>query len=169
MRGQEGTERHCLKAQELISGVGQVMTVGTFGPMEWGAVVGLITHYAVNTVQRYLWLYERGTVPRSRQQWRTVCDRRIILQSGRSDAQNAHQHAAQSIMNTLIQESQEDDENVPQKLNKNHRAMKTTTCQACDHNIGRILGAGGGGLCGRLADRDTRKKVQRERASTKIV
>ena len=50
------------------------MTVGTFGPMEWGAVVGLIAHWGVNTVQRYLWLYERGTVPGSRQQWRTVCD-----------------------------------------------------------------------------------------------
>ena len=37
-------------------------------------------------------------------------------------------------MNTLIQESQDDDENIPQKFNKNHRAMKTTTCQACDHN-----------------------------------
>ena len=57
-----------------------------------------------------------------------------MLQSGFSDAQNAHQHAAQCIMNTLIQESQEDDENIPQKFNKNHRAMKTTTCQACDHN-----------------------------------
>ena len=66
--------RRCLKAQELISGVGQAMMVGTFGPITWGAAVGLMAHCAVNTVQRYLWLYERGTVPRSRQQWRTVCD-----------------------------------------------------------------------------------------------
>ena len=44
MRGQGGTERLCLKARELISGVGQAMTVGTFGPMEWGAVVGLIDY-----------------------------------------------------------------------------------------------------------------------------
>ena len=42
--GQGGTERRCLKAQELISGVGQAMTVGTFGPTEWGAAVGLIAH-----------------------------------------------------------------------------------------------------------------------------
>ena len=83
-------------------------------------------------------------MPRSRQQWRTVCDQihgNMKKQTkannsavGRSDAQNAHQHEAQSIMNTLIQESQDDDENIPQKFNKNHRAMKTTTCQACDHN-----------------------------------
>ena len=65
VRGQGWTKRRCLKTQELISGVGQAMTVGTFGPMEWGAVVGLIAHRGVNTVQRYLWLYERGTVPRS--------------------------------------------------------------------------------------------------------
>ena len=44
VRGQGGTDRRCLKAQELISGVGQAMTVGTFRPTEWGAVVGLIAH-----------------------------------------------------------------------------------------------------------------------------
>ena len=68
VRGHGGTERRRLKAQELISGVGQAMTVGTFRPITWGAAVGLMTHCAVNTVQRYLWLYERGTVPCSRQQ-----------------------------------------------------------------------------------------------------
>ena len=107
------------------------MMVGTFGPITWGAAVGLMAHCAVNTVQRYLWLYERGTVPRSRQQWRTVCDqvhgnmktqRQIMLQSGRSDAQNTHQHAAQSIRNTRITRGGK------------HRAMKTTSCQACDHS-----------------------------------
>ena len=37
MRGQGGTKRRCLKAQELISGVGQAMVVGTFGPMDVGS------------------------------------------------------------------------------------------------------------------------------------
>ena len=39
-----------------------------------------------------------------------------MLQSGHSDAQNAHQHAAQSIMNTLIQESQQEDETIPHNI-----------------------------------------------------
>ena len=65
-----------------------------------------------------------------------------MLQSGRSDAQNAHQHADQSIMNTLIQESQEDDENIPQKpqSDENHDlpgvcSQLTTSCVASSSRL----------------------------------
>ena len=134
VKGQGGTKRRCLREQEVKSCVGQAVTVGTFRPMEWDAVVGLITHWAVNTVHRYCGCTSEAPcrieanngahcVTKFMVKWRNK-QMQIILQSGCSDAQNAHQHAA--ISNTLIQESQEDDENIWQKFNKKHRAMKTT-------------------------------------------